>query len=70
MAELLKIFSYIGSVHLKALYSDVLKSLYYFRTGSEVSVQNVNENQQRLALKDWEDTEDKQQTEECVACQA
>ena len=61
---------YIGSVHLKALYSDVLKSLYYFRTGSEVSVQNVNENQQRLALKDWEDTEDKQQTEECVACQA
>lgn len=61
---------YIGSVHLKALYSNVLKSLYYFRTGSEVSVQNVNENQQRLALKDWKDTEDNQQTEECVACQA
>ena len=67
--------SYINSVHLKALYSDVLKSLYYFRTGSAVAVQNVKEDEQRVALQDWTETkkEDSQGTQddgECVACQA
>lgn len=59
---------YINSVHLKALYSDVLKSMYYFRTGSAVSVENVKEDAQRVALSDWK--EDKQDDTECVACQA
>lgn len=60
---------YINSVHLKALYSDVLKSMYYFRTGSEVAVQNVKEDAKRVALSDWKETEQEDATE-CVACQA
>lgn len=59
---------YINSVHLKALYSDVLKSMYYFRTGSAVAVQNVKEDAQRVALSDWK--EEKQDDNDCVACQA
>lgn len=59
--------SYINSVHLKALVSDVLKSMYYFRTGSAVAVQNVQE-QARVALQDFK-VEDKPD-EDCVACQA
>jgi len=59
--------SYINSVHLKALVSDVLKSMYYFRTGSATAVQNVQE-QSRVALQDFK-VEDKPD-EDCVACQA
>jgi ribonucleoside-diphosphate reductase alpha chain len=59
--------SYINSVHLKALVSDVLKSMYYFRTGSATAVQNVQE-QARVALQDFK-VEDKPD-EDCVACQA
>lgn len=59
--------SYINSVHLKALMSDVLKSLYYFRTGSATAVQNVKDIQ-RVALSDWK--EEKQEDNECLACQA
>ena len=65
--------SYINSVHLKALYSDVLKSLYYFRTGSAVAVQNVKEDEQRVALQDWTEqkpTDNKEDDGECIACQA
>jgi len=58
---------YINSVHLKALLSDTLKSLYYFRTGSAVAANNVTDIQ-RVALSDWK--EDKQEDNECVACQA
>lgn len=59
--------AYINSVHLKALYSDVLKSMYYFRTGSAVTVQNVDESKQRVALSDWKE---EQEQEDCVSCQA
>jgi len=58
--------AYINSVHLKALVSDVLKSMYYFRTGSATAVQNVQE-QARVALQDFKQDKDE---EECVACQA
>lgn len=58
--------AYINSVHLKALVSDVLKSMYYFRTGSATAVQNVQE-QARVALQDFK--QDKPE-EDCVACQA
>lgn len=57
--------SYINSVHLKALRSPMLKSLYYFRTGSEGVSDNVKE-AQRVSLKDWKDEGDG----ECVSCQS
>jgi ribonucleoside-diphosphate reductase alpha chain len=55
--------AYINAVHLKALYSPVLKSLYYFRTGAAEAADGVKE-VQRKALDDW-----KEQGEECVSCQ-
>lgn len=60
---------YINSVHLKALVSDVLKSLYYFRTGSALSVQTVQKEQKRVAISDWKE-EEKDEEVDCVACQA
>lgn len=60
--------SYINSVHLKALRSPVLKSLYYFRTGSEGVSDNVKE-AQRVSLKDWKDEGDNGDGE-CASCQS
>lgn len=57
---------YINSVHLKALYSKVLKSLYYMRTGSEGSTDTVKDIQ-RKAMVDWKKQEDEG---ECLSCQA
>lgn len=58
--------AYINSVHLKALYSNVLKSLYYFRTGSAGSSDNVKETV-KVQIQDW-----KQQDDDgvCHSCQA
>lgn len=65
--------AYINSVHLKALVSDVLKSMYYFRTGSASAVQTVQE-QERVAIKDWEQPvvtgSREETTTECAACEA
>lgn len=58
--------AYINSVHLKALYSKVLKSLYYMRSGSEGTTDTVKKIT-RESLKDW-----KQQDDDgvCHSCQA
>lgn len=55
--------AYINAVHLKALYSNVLKSLYYFRTGSAEMTDTIKD-VQRQALVDW-----KEDDGECVSCQ-
>lgn len=63
--------AYINSVHLKALCSDVLKSLYYFRTGRASTAPTVAETIVRTAIQDWKEPDtDKEQDTECVACQA
>jgi ribonucleoside-diphosphate reductase alpha chain len=56
--------AYINSVHLKALRSKVLKSLYYMRTGSEGETDTVKDIK-RSAIQDW-----KTANEDCVSCQA
>lgn len=73
MAQSLNLFflpgsdrKYIGSVHLKALYSRVLKSLYYFRTGTAVAADLVKE-MQREAMQDWKQNED---DGGCPSCEA
>lgn len=55
--------SYINSVHLKAMRGRILKSLYYFRTGSAAQADTVKKIERR-SLEDWKGTGD-----ECVACQ-
>jgi|APGre2960657404_1045060.scaffolds.fasta_scaffold00085_15 ribonucleoside-diphosphate reductase alpha chain len=57
---------YINSVHLKALRSKVLKSLYYMRTGSAGNTDTVK-TIHRQAMQDWKKQEDEG---ECVSCQA
>lgn len=58
--------AYINSVHLKALYSNVLKSLYYFRTASAGESDNVKETA-KVEIKDWKQSED---DGVCHSCQA
>lgn len=55
--------SYVNEVHLKA-YKDGLKGLYYFRTTSGFSGDKVSIKTTRVALKDFNTSE-----EECMACQ-
>lgn len=57
---------YINSVHLKALRSKVLKSLYYMRTGSAGTTDTIK-NVQVQTMKDWKKQEG---DEQCVSCQA
>ena len=53
--------SYINSVHLKAAKGRVLKSMYYFRTGSAASADTIKAVTRR-PLEDWKG-------EACVACE-
>ena len=55
--------AYINSVHLMAMREQQVKSLYYFKTGSEAAADTIKSIERR-PLSDW-----KQDNEECVACQ-
>lgn len=55
---------YINSVHLKAMRGEKVKSLYYFRTGSEGAADTVK-NIERRPLSDWKPSEES----DCVSCQ-
>jgi ribonucleoside-diphosphate reductase alpha chain len=57
--------AYINSVHLKAIRSSTLKSLYYFKTGAKVAADTIKE-MQRVKLEDWKEAAE---TEVCVACE-
>lgn len=54
--------SYINSVHLKALYGEKVKSLYYFRTGAAVAADTVKK-VERVALSDWKSDD------VCISCE-
>lgn len=56
---------YINQVHTKAMREELVKGMYYFRTGSEQVADTVRQ-VQRAAIKDWEQGEDEG---DCLSCQ-
>lgn len=54
--------SYINSVHLKAMYDEQVKSLYYFRTGAKSTADTVKKIE-RKAIEDWKEES------VCVSCE-
>jgi ribonucleoside-diphosphate reductase alpha chain len=54
--------AYINSVHLKAMYDEKVKSLYYFRTGAKSTADTVK-SIERKAIQDWKEES------VCVSCE-